>query len=35
MTQFREVSEELFRKVIEGKLTFEEDQMLRAIGIEF
>jgi hypothetical protein len=35
MTQFHEVCEELFRKVIERKLTFEEDQMLRAIGIEF
>lgn len=34
-TQFHEVSQELFRKVIEGKLTFEEDQKLRGMGIEF
>ena len=34
-TQFHGVSQELFRKVIEGKLTFEEDQKLREMGIEF
>lgn len=34
-TQFHEVSQELFLKVIEGNLTLEEDQKLRAIGIQF
>ena len=34
-TQFHELSLEFFRKVIEGELTFEEDQKLRAMGFEF
>jgi hypothetical protein len=34
-TQFHELSQDFFRKVIEGTLTFEEDQMLRSMGIEF
>ena len=34
-TQIHDLSLELFRKIIEGDLTFEEDQKLRAMGIEF
>ena len=34
-TQFRELSLESFRKLVEGKLTFEEEEKLRAMGIEF
>ena len=34
-TEFQEVSEDLFHKLIEGRITFEEDQMLKALGIKF
>ena len=34
-TEFQEVSEDLFYKLIEGRITFEEDQMLKALGIKF
>ncbi len=34
-TDFAEVSFDLFIKLAEGKLTFEEEQMLHALGIEF
>jgi hypothetical protein len=34
-TDFYEVSYELFTKFTEGKLTFEEGQMLNALGIKF
>ena len=34
-TSFHEASFDLFIRLTEGKLTFEEDQMLRAMGVEF
>ena len=34
-TQFHAVSVRLFRKLIEGKLTLEEEEKLKALGIEF
>jgi len=34
-TQFREVSYDLFLKVVEGRLTLEEEQILKAMGIKF
>lgn len=34
-TDFAEVSFDLFIKLAEGKLTFEEEQMLNALGVKF
>jgi len=34
-TQFHEVSFRLFRRLIEGKLTLDEEEKLKALGIEF
>ena len=34
-TQFHEVSIRMFRRLIEGKLTLEEEEKLKALGIEF
>jgi hypothetical protein len=35
LTEFHDVSFNLFLKFTEGKLTFEEEQMLRALGVKF
>jgi hypothetical protein len=35
MTEFHDVSFNLFLKFAEGQLTFEEEQMLRALGVKF
>jgi hypothetical protein len=35
LTEFHDVSFNLFLKFSEGKLTFEEEQMLRALGVKF
>jgi hypothetical protein len=35
LTEFHDVSFNLFLKFTEGKLTFEEEQMLGALGIKF
>ena len=34
-SEFHEVSHELWRKVIEGRITVEEEQTLRSLGIKF
>ena len=34
-TQFHEVSFRMFRRLIEGQLTLEEEEKLKALGIEF
>lgn len=34
-TQFHDLSLDFFRKVIEGKVTFEEEQKLKALGVNF
>jgi hypothetical protein len=34
-SQFHHVAYEMFRKVAGGKLTFEEEEKLRALGLEF
>ena len=35
LTEFHDVSFNLFLKFSEGKLSFEEEQMLRALGVKF
>ena len=35
MTEFHDVSFNLFLKFSEGRLSFEEEQMLRALGVKF
>jgi len=35
LTEFHDVSFNLFLKFTEGQLTFEEEQMLRALGVKF
>ena len=35
LTEFHDVSLNLFLKFTEGQLTFEEEQMLRALGVKF
>ena len=35
LTEFRDVSFNLFLKFSEGRLSFEEEQMLRALGVKF
>jgi hypothetical protein len=35
LTEFHDVSLNLFLKFSEGKLSFEEEQMLRALGVKF
>ena len=35
LTEFHDVSFNLFLKFCEGRLTFEEEQMLRALGVKF
>lgn len=35
LTDFHKASFDLFLKFMDGKLTFEEEQMLRALGIKF
>ena len=34
-TEFHRTSFELFLKFTDGELTFEEEQMLRALGVKF
>ena len=34
-TDFHNITRDLFRKVIEGKLTLEEEQTLKALGAKF
>jgi len=35
LTEFHDVSFNLFLKFSEGKLSFEEEQMLHALGVKF
>ena len=34
-TQFHEVAYELFHRLIEGELTYDEEQLLKSLGLKF